>query len=68
MASESKPEPQNHQPDLSEPAQHIAGAHKLLTALNEKFGHMERHPELQEAIRKLELALNALNVSTAGLL
>ena len=68
MASESKPEPQNHQPDLSEPAQHIAGAHKLLTALNEKFGHMEKHPELQEAIRKLELALNALNVSTAGLL
>jgi len=68
MASESKPESQNNQPDVSEPAQHVAGAHKLLTALNEKFGHLERHPELQEAIQKLELALNALNVSTAGLL
>jgi hypothetical protein len=68
MEPQAKPEPQKNQPDLSEPAEHIAGAHKLLTALNEKFGHLERHPELQEAIQKLELALNALNVSTAGLL
>lgn len=68
MEPEAKQEPQNNQPDLSEPAQHVAGAHKLLTALSEKFGHLERHPELQEAIQKLELALNALNVSTAGLL
>jgi hypothetical protein len=68
MESQAKPAPQNNKPDLSEPAEHVAGAHKLLTALNEKFGHLERHPELQEAIQKLELALNALNVSTAGLL
>ena len=54
----------NEQP-LSEPVQQIAGAHQLLKSLSEKFGAM--HPELNEAITKLELALSALTVNTGGM-
>jgi len=50
---------------LSEPVQHIAGAHQLLKTLREKFGAI--HPELDEAITKLELALNDLTVNTGGM-
>jgi hypothetical protein len=50
---------------LSEPIQHITGAHQLLTSLSEKFGAI--HPELNEAITKLELALSALTVNTGGM-
>ena len=50
---------------LSEPIQHITGAHQLLTSLSEKFGAI--HPELNEAITKLELALSALSVNTGGM-
>ena len=46
-------------------AQHIAEAHSLLTALRER---LDRHPELEEAIEKLEMALSALTVKTGGLL
>jgi hypothetical protein len=52
---------------LSEPAQHVAGAHQLLKTLSEKFGEMKRYPELEEAISKLELALSALTVNTGGM-
>ncbi len=50
---------------LREPIQHITSAHQLLTTLNEKFG--ASHPELNEAITKLELALSALTVNTGGM-
>lgn len=50
----------------SEPVQHVARAHQLLKSLNEKFG-LEKHPELQEAITKLELALNQLTIDTGGM-
>jgi hypothetical protein len=53
--------------DLSEPVQHVAGAHHLLKSLSEKFGEMKRYPELEEAISKLELALNQLTVNTGGM-
>jgi hypothetical protein len=52
---------------LSEPVQHVAGAHHLLKSLSEKFGEMKRYPELEEAISKLELALNQLTVNTGGM-
>ncbi|HXA83748.1 MAG TPA: hypothetical protein VNZ47_01655 [Candidatus Dormibacteraeota bacterium] len=52
---------------LSEPVQHIAGAHHLLKTLSEKIGTMKRYPELEEAISKLELALSALTVNTGGM-
>jgi hypothetical protein len=58
-------EPKPGEQPLSEPIQHITGAHQLLTSLSEKFGAI--HPELNEAITKLELALSALSVNTGGM-
>lgn len=48
-----------------EAAQHVAEAHQLLKALRQR---LDQHPELEEAIRKLESALNILTVKTAGML
>jgi len=47
------------------PAEHVAAAHRLLQALREKVGE---HPELGEAITRLEMALNILAVQTGGML
>jgi hypothetical protein len=64
MEPESKDQAGNSQP--SEPVQHVAQAHQLLKSLSEKFG-LEKHPELQEAITNLELALNKLTIDTGGM-
>jgi hypothetical protein len=45
-------------------AEHVSRAHELLTALRARIGE---HPELAEAIRKLESALNILTVKTGGM-
>jgi hypothetical protein len=46
-------------------AQNVAEAHRLLKTLQRRVG---QHPELEEAIVKLELALSALTLQTGGLL
>ncbi|MFZ1132731.1 MAG: hypothetical protein WBV31_11230 [Terriglobales bacterium] len=46
-------------------AEQVASAHKILKELQQKVGN---HPELGEAITKLEMALNTLAVKTGGLL
>lgn len=46
-------------------AEHVAEARALLNSLQKKIGE---HPELAEAILKLETALSVLTVKTAGLL
>ena len=46
-------------------AAHIASAHEILNALQEKIG---KHPEIGAAITKLEMALNDLAIQTGGLL
>jgi len=46
-------------------ATHITTAHQILRSLQEKIG---KHPELGEAIAKLEMALNILAVKTGGVL
>ena len=46
-------------------AEHVANAHQILKALQQKIG---KHPELGEAITKLEMALNVLAVKTGGML
>lgn len=46
-------------------AQHVAEAHEKLSALRER---MDRHPELDEAIERLEMALSILAVKSGGLL
>jgi hypothetical protein len=46
-------------------AEHVTGAHTLLKALQEEIGE---HPELGQAINKLEVALAILGVQTGGML
>jgi predicted translin family RNA/ssDNA-binding protein len=55
--------PSTPQPD--EAVQNVAEAHKLLKSLQ---AELAQHPELDAAIRKLELALSALTLQTGGLL
>ncbi len=51
-------------PDRSA-AQQVKEAHTLLQTLRER---LDRHPELEQAIEKLEEALNLLTVNTGGML
>ena len=54
---------------LSEAAEHLTSAHTLLRTLREKTKQVEEHhPELDEAIRKLEVALSILSLKTGALL
>jgi hypothetical protein len=45
-------------------AEHVAGAHNLLKALQSKAAE---HPEIGQAINKLEQALAILEVQTGGM-
>ncbi len=62
MSSPEKSEPATSQNNALE---NVAEAHKRLKTLREQLG---QHPELDEAIMKLELALSALTLQTGGLL
>ena len=53
------------QRQTSPATEHVEGAQNLLKALQERIGE---HPELEEAITKLEMALSILTVKTAGML
>jgi hypothetical protein len=46
-------------------AEHIAEAHRILSGLRQQ---LDKHPDLEEAITKLELALSLLTTSTGGML
>jgi len=65
VATEKSGEPNPEQDHAAQAAAHIASAHKILKALQEKIGE---HPELGAAITKLEMALNDLAVQTGGML
>jgi hypothetical protein len=52
----------------AEAAKHVAGARHLLTELRKKLRGVDGHLELEEAITKLEVALNILTVKTGGML
>lgn len=45
----------------------IIGAQHLLKALRDRLGLLDRHPEIEQAIPKLEVALSTLTVNTGGL-
>lgn len=60
ISDDSKPEQ-----TPNEAAEHVASAHKILKELQQQAGS---HPELGEAITKLEMALNTLAIKTGGLL
>jgi hypothetical protein len=64
MQSQSGPESKQN-PENAPVVEHVSGAHELLNALRKRIGE---HPELAEAITKLETALNMLTVKTGGML
>jgi predicted component of type VI protein secretion system len=45
--------------------ENLTEAHRLLNGLRER---LDRHPELEQAIEKLEMALSQLTVKTGGML
>jgi hypothetical protein len=53
------------EPSQNNAVEHLADAHQLLKSLQQQLA---QHPELDEAIRKIELALSALTLQTGGLL
>jgi hypothetical protein len=55
----------NPEQGSAQAAEHIASAHEILNALQEKIG---KHPEIGAAITKLEMALNVLTIKTGALL
>jgi hypothetical protein len=59
-------ESESQRPTETHPAvEHVEDARELLTTLQKKIGE---HPELAQAILKLETALSILTVKTSGLL
>ena len=62
MPTPTEPKPEQ---DPVQAAEHVASARQILKDLQDKVGH---HPELGEAITKLEMALNNLAIRTGGLL
>jgi hypothetical protein len=62
MAEESKsPTPQR----TAEAVEQVAEAHRRLTALQKQ---LDKHPDLEAAIERLELALSVLTTKTGGML
>ena len=64
MPSQNASEPEQN-PEHPRVVEHVSGAHELLNALRRRIGE---HPELAEAITKLETALSMLTVKTGGML
>jgi hypothetical protein len=64
MKTQDSPEPKPEQFPAAA-AQHVTDAHHLLQALRERLG---KHPELDEAIARLEMALSVLTTNTGGML
>lgn len=52
-------------PEEKPAAEHVAEAHRLLTSLR---GELDQHASLEEAIRRLEMALTILGVKTGAML
>ena len=51
--------------DPKQVAEHVAAANQLLKVLQTKIGE---HPEIREAVNKLEMALAILGVQTGAML
>jgi hypothetical protein len=64
MSRPTTDQPKSEQ-NPNDAAEHVASAKKILQELQQKTGS---HPELGEAITKLESALNILGIRTSGLL
>jgi hypothetical protein len=62
MQTQAEPKPG---PDARQAVEHVAGAHRLLKVLQNKIGE---HPEIGQAVNKLEMALAILEIKTGGML
>jgi hypothetical protein len=62
MPTQNEPKPDS---GPQQAAEHVAGAHNLLKTLQ---GKVAEHPEIGQAINKLEMALAILEVQTGGML
>lgn len=62
MTTQGEPKPDS---GVRQAAEHVTEAHDLLKALRDKIGE---HPEIGQAIHKLEMALAVLEVQTGGML
>lgn len=57
--------PSSPQPDQNQAVQNVKEARQILQSMREE---LNRHPKLEEAIVKLELALENLTLKTGGML
>jgi len=57
--------PQVSQEQNPKVAEHIVEAHRRLTVLRQE---LDKHPDLEAAIERLELALSVLTTKTGGML
>jgi hypothetical protein len=64
MADEQAPPTNDHQPS-PDAAEHVAEAHRRLTAMRGEAG---KFPDLEAAIERLEMALSILTTKTGGML
>jgi len=62
MQAQGQSKAESGQPEAAE---HVAAAYRLLKALQEKVGE---HPEIGQAVNKLEMALAILGVQTGAML
>ena len=62
MQTQEEPKPESGQ---QQAADHVAAAYHLLKALQDEIGE---HPEIGQAVNKLEMALAILGVQTGGML
>jgi predicted translin family RNA/ssDNA-binding protein len=53
------------QPETKRAMEHLSAAHSLLAELKNE---LDQHPKLEDAILRLEMALNILSAKTGGLL
>jgi len=64
MADEKKAVDENTAPS-PQAAEYVAEAHRRLTTLRKE---LDKHPDLEAAIERLELALSILTTRTGGML
>jgi hypothetical protein len=68
MESDEKAKFKDEKRPASQAVDHITGAHQHLTGLRDQGGVLGEHPELRDAITKLEMALSILTIKTGGML
>lgn len=57
-------QPKNTDPERNA-AEHVAEAHRILSGLRQQ---LDKHPDLENAISNLEMALSLLTTNTGGML